>query len=126
MKARVLCFGGRDYADASAINAALSLFRDKLEETGKYDGFAIIHGDARGADRTCAAWGRAAGRCVIAVAAPWDAFDKAAGRMRNQWMIDYCMPTHAIGFPGGAGTRDMARRVREAGIWLWSPMGADL
>lgn len=116
---RVLCFGGRDYL--GPVDPYLSQLPTLLGE------FCIIHGDARGADRGCGEWARRQGICEIRVPAPWD-FYKAMGRTggagptRNQWMLDFCMPTYAVGFPGGAGTADMARRLKAAGVTLWQPL----
>ena len=113
---RVLCFGGRDFTDTGRIDAALSLLPSVLG-----DRFAIIHGNARGADRLCGEWGKRRGLCVIAVDAPWDFYDKKAGPTRNGWMLEFCMPTYAVGFPGGSGTRDMALKCVAAGLVPWYP-----
>ncbi len=115
--ARVLCFGGRNYFDAEAINAAL--IHLLCGEFGPRP--AIIHGDARGADSACGAWGKRRGLPVIAVAANWDVHGKAAGFMRNDWMMEYCMPTYAVGFPGGPGTKNMADKLAAAGVVTWFP-----
>ena len=37
-------------------------------------------------------------------------------------MLDWVMPNYAVGFPGGAGTRDMAARCAAAGLPLWRPV----
>lgn len=116
MSHRVLCFGGRDYCDKGRIDAALSALFPVLGPK-----FAIVHGNARGADKLSGEWAKRHGLCVIAVDANWDFYRNSAGPTRNGWMLEYCMPTYAVGFPGGAGTRDMAKRVTEAGIVLWRP-----
>jgi hypothetical protein len=111
-KLRVLVFGGRDYTDAATIDAALSLL----------DVGCIIHGGARGADTLAGEWGKRKGLPVLRVDAPWDFYGNRAGRVRNQWMLDWAMPTYAAGFPGGTGTRDMAERCAAAGLPLWRPV----
>lgn len=41
---------------------------------------------------------------------------KAAGPIRNQHMIDTAKPDLVVSFPGGAGTADMVRRAKAAGV----------
>lgn len=111
-KLRVLVFGGRDYTDAQMVDRALSML----------DVGCIIHGGARGADTLAGEWGKRRGLPVLRIDAPWDTHGKGAGPVRNQWMIDWAMPTYAVGFPGGVGTRDMAHRCMVAGLPLWRPV----
>lgn len=119
----VLCFGGRAFNDHAVVAQFLRAFEGMLfAETGDAN-FAVLHGDAKGADKACGSWARDAGKCVLTVPAPWEVYGVKAGPVRNQWMLEYGRPTHAIGFPGHSGTRDMAQRVRAAGIWLWCPLG---
>lgn len=80
------------------------------------------HGGARGADTLAGEWGKRKGLPVLRVDANWDYYDKAAGPIRNQWMIDFAFPTYAVGFPGHTGTSDMAERCVEAGLPLWRPV----
>jgi len=114
---RVLCFGGRGYSNAADVAQALTVLYDGLGKTP----FAIIHGGARGADILAGNWGKSKGFPVIQVDANWDFYQKAAGGIRNQWMIDVCCPTYAVAFPGGVGTRDMTRRLRAADISVYVP-----
>ncbi len=116
----VLCFGGRNFADVHMIDHALdTLLRERFLQ-----GFSVLHGDARGADRNCGAWGMTKGFPVIAVAANWDRYGKAAGSLRNGWMLEL-NPVMAVGFPGGTGTADMAGRCIKAGVPMWAPFGLD-
>lgn len=115
---RVLCFGGRDFADAAAVDRSLAAFFDRNGATPS----AVIHGGARGADSLCGSWGKRRGLCVIRVDANWDFFNNRAGPVRNGWMLQFCFPTYGIGFPGGSGTRDMAERLRVAGVPVWWPL----
>jgi len=115
---RVLCFGGRDYGDAGAVNAALDLL---MQERHPLRGAAIVHGDARGADRLAGEWGRRHGMPVIVVPANWTYYKLKAGSLRNQWMLDFCQPTYAVRFPGGIGTAHMSRLLEAAGVPVWEP-----
>lgn len=119
MRHRVLCFGGRTFADAAAVDRVLS----QLTPHPEFIQFAIIQGGARGADTLCAAWGKTHGHPVIEVAAPWETHGKRAGPLRNSWMIELCQPTYAVGFPGGPGSANMASQCRAAGVPLWLPFG---
>lgn len=117
MKHRVLCFGGRDFDRVGLIAQALGSLGELLG-----DEFCIVHGGARGADRLSGEWAAKRGICVVEVRANWGVHGaQSAGPIRNQWMLDFCMPTYAVGFPGGRGTADMTRRVQDAGIPLWRP-----
>lgn len=119
MRQRVLCFGGRDYRDATVIDRALS----QLAAAQSFTQFAVIQGGARGADALCKAWGLKHGHPVLNLDAPWDFYGKKAGSLRNSWMLELCAPTYAVGFPGGPGSADMARQLRAAGVTIWFPVG---
>ena len=115
---RILVCGGREYTNYQRVGYALDLL---LASKGP---FALIHGDARGADRTAAQWARI-NRLeeISAYPAEWDAHGKAAGAIRNQRMLDDGKPDAAVAFPGGTGTADMVRRLRAASIPVWIPYG---
>ena len=112
---KVLVFGGRDYSNVNAVNDALGLFWKA------HGGFCLIEGGARGADRLARGWADRNGMPRITMDANWPVYNKGAGSIRNQWMLDYAQPNYAIGFPGGAGTADMTQRVLDRGIALWLP-----
>lgn len=117
---RVLCFGGRQYTDAQRVDACLNHFWTLISGAP----FMVIHGGARGADTLCGEWARRRGLPVARVDANWDAHGKAAGSLRNTWMLEYLQPTYAIGFPGGPGSRNMAAQLKAAGVTLWLIDGA--
>lgn len=98
---RILVTGGRDYADRAtvfvALESAVTRFGDVL----------IIQGGARGADALAKEWALARGIPCIQMDAAWTALGKRAGRVRNAWMADLCMPDCVLAFPGGTGTADM-------------------
>lgn len=112
---RVLCCGGRRYADYSHVCASLDQLRQAAGD------FAVIHGGAEGADSLCATWGKSKGLPVIRVDANWYFYDKGAGHVRNGWMLDFCFPTYAVAFPGGTGTADMIEQCEARGIPVWRP-----
>lgn len=115
---KVLIFGGRDFTDAAALDAAMVLLPFKVT--------AVIHGDSRGADTLGKLWAMARGIQPIAVPALWDFHGRGAGHRRNQVMIDLCQPDYAVGLPGGTGTADMQKRLVRAGIPLYLPYSTSL
>lgn len=119
---RLLCFGGRNFGDRVAIDAAGVNILQALDAVSPGGQIVVCHGDANGADKLCGEWFRKRGYPVFTCPAPWDFYGRhAAGPLRNQWMVDYFMPTYAVGFPGGSGTRDMAERLRLVNCPIYWP-----
>ena len=110
---RILVCGGRDYSNRHRVFAAL----DKFD--AKHLVSLVIHGAARGADTCAAEW--AARRCVHTAPFPadWKTHGRGAGPIRNQQMLDHGKPDAVVAFPGGAGTADMVRRAKAAGLPVW-------
>jgi len=109
---RWLVCGGRNFSDFSFVCKTL----DEIADTHGWPR-TIIHGGAKGADTLA---GEFAGLFesirVEVFRAEWDKYGPKAGSIRNQQMIDEGRPDLVIAFPGGAGTADMVRRARNAGI----------
>jgi hypothetical protein len=104
---RVLVFGGRDYRDRPQMESALQrILRD---------GDVVVHGGARGADHLAGDIGQVLGHHVEVYPADWGRWGKGAGPIRNQQMLNSGIDL-AVEFPGGRGTRDMARRLDDASI----------
>jgi len=126
---RVVVTGGRDFADASLVERALSAVHRK-------HGIAVlIEGEATGADTLSKLWAERNGVEVAPYPAKWtdlshpDAvirkrrdgtqYDAKAGGRRNQQMIEHGKPSVAVAFPGGTGTADMVRKLKKAAIPVW-------
>jgi hypothetical protein len=107
---RILVCGGRDYADACALNEALDAIHRENTIT------RLIHGAARGADSLAAAWARSRGIPTLAFPADWRRDGKAAGFVRNARMLREGRPELVVAFPGGTGTAHMVNLARPAGI----------
>lgn len=104
---RVLVCGGRGYMDFKTLTRVL----DEIKPT------VIINGDAPGADGMSSCYGQNNGIPVISVRAQWDYYDRAAGPIRNAWMLEHCKPIDlVVAFPGKAGTANMVKQAKEAGI----------
>ena len=106
---KVLVCGGRDYSNRAHLYEVL----DKVNYSGDVQ---ICHGAARGADTLAGDW--AADRGVISHEFPadWNKHGRAAGPIRNKQMLDEFKPNVVIAFPGGAGTQNMIRLARKAGV----------
>lgn len=100
---KVVVTGGRDYNDADAVWSILDRAHKQFNITH------LIHGDARGLDKIADAWALKRGVQVIRCPANWDHLGKAAGHIRNQFMVEL-YPDMVIAFPGGNGTRNMVEQ----------------
>lgn len=127
---RLLLFGGRNFNDPIKMDHELISFIETYGPIG-----CVIHGAAKGADDWADYFAKQVLRVpVFSIAAKWDdvtakgavikytrgpsgkAYNALAGHWRNQELIDRGKPTHAMGFEGGTGTADMAKRLLEAKI----------
>lgn len=114
MKKRILICGGRDFNDIQLFNETMVKARPYFAKE-----FCIINGFARGADMMAHFWAFNYGCPSICVPANWNYYDKSAGAIRNQWMLDWCIPDVVIAFKGGNGTADMINRAKKANIDVW-------
>lgn len=104
---KILVCGGRDFTDRDFVFKTL----DRVLATRDIE--ALVHGDARGADRLAGDWAAVWGIEVKAYPAEWDRLGKVAGFIRNQKMLGEELPEVVIAFPGGRGTADMVRRAKK-------------
>lgn len=107
---RVLVCGGRDYSDRQRVGAVL----DKLHSEAGIS--RIIEGGALGADRLASDWAEGLAVATTRYEADWDAYGTFAGPRRNATMLEDGQPDLVIAFPGGAGTRNMIKLARKAGV----------
>jgi hypothetical protein len=110
---KIIVCGGRNYADAEAVDAALG----KLGR--KYPVLFIAHGGAAGADSLAGAWAAKWGIPTEVYRADWNQHGRSAGPLRNQKMLDDFRPDGVVAFTGGAGTRHMVSIARAAGVPVW-------
>lgn len=112
---RTLVCGGRDFPDRR-------LVYDRLDVLHAFRPISVlIVGGALGVDTLAADW--AAYREVKreTYMADWERHGRAAGPIRNQRMLDEGKPQLVVAFRGGAGTADMVRRARKAGVEVLEP-----
>lgn len=115
---RLLVTGGRDFADRDLVYRVLDDLRPDAVIHGGAGKRCIVNGEAMtyGADLIAAQWAQERGVCEIRVNANWTQHGRAAGPLRNGWMIEHCRPDLVVAFRGGKGTADMVRQAKAAGI----------
>ena len=116
---RVLVCGGRGFADFDGLAAALR----KIDNARRIT--LLIEGGASGADALARRWAEGRGIPVKTFKADWQLWGKAAGPIRNQWMLEQGKPDIVVAFPGGKGTADMVRRAQEAMVPVRKPLGIE-
>jgi len=84
------------------------------------DEFVIISGGAPGADTLALEWASTYGIPTIEMEANWGFYSKAAGGIRNEWMLKWAQPDLVIAFPGGPGTRNMIHAAMDKGIPIYN------
>lgn len=107
---RVLVSGGRYFNLTDAVHQFLSAIH------GKHGISELGEGGATGADELSKLWACAHNIPVRTFEANWKLFGNRAGIMRNASMLRDFRPDVGVVFPGGTGTRDMAARMRGAGV----------
>lgn len=110
MAKRVLVCGGRDYDNWKRVNKTLADI-DAANPIG-----LIIQGGANGADWLAAKWAKHNRKPCAQFNAHWETLGKAAGPIRNQWMIEFGQPELVVAFGGGRGTQNMIDTASKAGI----------
>ena len=109
---RILVAGGRNYSDSETVKRVLDTYKPS----------EIAQGGASGADREAALWAHDNDVPCATYPAAWEKHGRAAGPIRNAWMLDDFKPDLVILFPGGRGTDDMRRKAAAAGYeWISIP-----
>lgn len=106
---RVLVCGGRDFNNASVVEDVLNSIHEAKPIT------LIIQGEARGADRLGKLWAKGRGIPTLDCPANWELYGKSAGYIRNKYMAEM-NPDIGVAFPGGKGTANMVKIMRERNI----------
>ncbi len=106
---KVLICGGRRFRENAAIRAYVVSLPDDTH---------IIHGGCHGADDIANRVAESMGFQVSVYPAHWALHGMKAGPIRNQEMLDHGKPDKVVAFWDGesAGTRDMIRRAKAAGV----------
>ena len=114
---RVLVCGGRYFQNVVRLWRVLDAFHAKHTIAGVIEGGSdAVSGEYYGADYWARMWAKAHGIPSMTEFADWDQFGRWAGPKRDKEMIDKYDPEAVIAFPGGAGTANMIKQARAAGI----------
>lgn len=108
MERIVLVCGGRHYRDYDRVCEVLDSL---IPEPTK-----IVTGGATGADLLAEVWAYYRHVSHEKYPADWRTHGYAAGPIRNAEMLSKEQPHIVVAFPGGAGTADMVRKAKKAGI----------
>lgn len=103
---KVLVCGGRGYINKARLEEVLN---------SRSDIGCIVQGGATGADRLAKLWAISKGIPEFECKANWTKFQKAAGSIRNNWMLQWFKPDLVIAFPApeSRGTWHMIKLARE-------------
>lgn len=106
---RLLVCGSRNTWDAAECWAQM----DKIQPVPEL----VIAGGASGIDTFAETWALRRGIPCMVFNAAWDGpSGRAAGPIRNGWMIKYGRPDLVLALPGGVGTENMMKQAKAAGI----------
>lgn len=109
---RVLVCGGREWTDRKTIWTRLTCLPK---------GTLIIEGGARGADILAGEVADELGYPHATMKANWDFYKKAAGPIRNRWMLDLLIQSDLViafheSLENSKGTKDCVQEARRRGI----------
>lgn len=82
----------------------------------------VIQGGSTGADELARKLAHISGIPHKTYRADWDEYEKAAGPIRNEKMLN-AHPDAIVAMPGGRGTADCVRRSRRKGMAVVRPKG---
>lgn len=112
---KILVTGDRYWGDRNRIYRELQQFRDGSVDDADW----IIEGAAPGADYAAGMAAEKLGLRHISVPALWKFYGKAAGPLRNGWMLDL-EPDLVLAFHGNIeqskGTKDCVTQAEKRGI----------
>jgi hypothetical protein len=103
---RVLVSGSREFNDVDFIERCIENENPTL----------IIHGNCpSGADNIADKYAKRKGIPCIKMDANWDYYNRAAGPIRNRWMLDFCNPDLVLVFvtKESKGARDMLKAANK-------------
>ena len=118
---RIIICGSRDWVDDSVMRHFLQHWGGPYSPLHRRE-IAIVHGDARGADKMADQIARGLGFSVEPHPADWRGQGRAAGPIRNKLMLDLGVDLVAafkVGFDGTmkrGGTENMVKIAMAAGV----------
>jgi hypothetical protein len=113
----ILICGDRNWTDFKEIDS----FLDSILLEYRRQDITIVEGDCRGADKIAGFIAFGKGMKVRKEPADWKKYGKAAGPIRNQYMLDKYKPDMVVAFhndyENSKGTKDMCERAKTANIY---------
>lgn len=100
----LLIFGSRDYTPEGAHLVDFKQTIARLK--GWPNEWVVMSGGANGVDKWAETFAEESGVSCIVFPANWDKFNKKAGMLRNQEMVD-CRPRYSVAFHKGFSTGTM-------------------
>lgn len=112
---RILITGSRYFTNRHMVRAAITQAIADLNTTAEH--ITVVHGAAPGADSLADSVARELGCAVESHPADWKKYGRAAGPIRNNYMVSLGAQL-VLAFPLGAspGTRGCIRTAEQAGI----------
>lgn len=109
----MLVTGGREYPNQRKVFEVLDALDKEIPGSIEF----VMQGGAKdGADKHARLWAVARQRPSASFHAHWTTLDKAAGPLRNEWMLKFGLPDIVVAFPGDKGTANMVRLSKQAGL----------
>jgi hypothetical protein len=115
----VLVCGGRDYGRQPGEPEHFAARMAACDAVLPGGITCVVEGYARGADTMARLWAIANGRELCTMPADWATYGPQAGPIRNGLMLSVGRPALVLAFPGHAGTANMVRQARAAGVTVW-------
>lgn len=118
---KILVCGGRNYTDYTTLSKVLNSLAERHSENyHPLDNWLptdilIIHGGAKGADSLADKWAVNHFAQIKEYPAEWETYGKAAGPIRNKYMLLNSEPDIVVAFPGGRGTAHMIKTAKNEG-----------
>lgn len=99
--------GGRYYADYGHLK--------RVMDEERVPGMVVVQGECptpkQGADGLTKRWCQETGVPCLGAYAPWKTRSRAAGPIRNGWMLDLLPVYKVIAFPGDRGTNNCVQQA---------------
>ena len=114
---RIVVFGGSEYSDKLAIQAALN------RVFGKRGVFVVVHRGLHKVDAVADAWARRRNLPVVEHSAWWQCHGDEAVKVMNVEVVESGLDG-AVAFPGGLEEAHLASELTKQGVAIWRPVEA--
>jgi hypothetical protein len=120
----IIVCGGRAYTDKVHLHTSLNAIWEEFPDAELVEGGHREYYDKErrfprfdiSADAMANEWAWLYGIKAHTEYAKWDAYNDAAGPIRNKTMVIKYPPILVVAFPGGRGTKSMTRIAHEYGV----------